>query len=125
MPVVSQRLTVVPAAFFAMKFASRSSFISRAMRSSAKSQETRLNSLLPGARYLGYLQPRRRVHEIEQRRAFRAQRAAVHRMVRIALDVDDVRTWRSSRGRRGCRSGCRRRPSNRCRCCGSRSWPRA
>ena len=55
MPVVSQRLTVAPAAFLAMKFASRSCFISRAMRSSAKFQETGLNSLLPGARYFGCL----------------------------------------------------------------------
>ena len=53
MPVLVQRLTVVPAAFLAMKFASRSCFISVAMRSSAKSQETCLNSLLPGARYFG------------------------------------------------------------------------
>ncbi|MNC78956.1 hypothetical protein D3C75_1313020 [compost metagenome] len=35
MPVLSQRLTVVPLAFFSMKLASRSSFISRAMRSMA------------------------------------------------------------------------------------------
>ena len=90
MPVVSHRLTVVPAAFFAMKFLSRSSFINLAMRSSAKSQETCLNSLVPGARYFGDLQARRRVHDIEQRRALRAQCAAVHRMIRIALDVDDV-----------------------------------
>ena len=36
MPVLSHRLTVVPAAFFAMKFASRSSFINLAMRSKRK-----------------------------------------------------------------------------------------
>src|SRR5712692_9239078 len=53
MPVLVQRLTVVPLAFFAMKFVSRSCFISVAIRSSAKFQETSLNWLLPGARYLG------------------------------------------------------------------------
>ena len=42
MPVVSQRLTVLPSAFFAMKLASRSAFISLAMRSSASSQRDAL-----------------------------------------------------------------------------------
>src|SRR6201993_3877655 len=55
MPVDSQRLTVVPSLFLAMKFLSLSSFISLAMRSSAKSQDTSLNSFAPGARYLGTL----------------------------------------------------------------------
>src|SRR3984885_5255793 len=53
MPVLVQRLTVVPAAFLATKFLSRSCFISVAMRVSAKSQLTSLNSLLPAARYFG------------------------------------------------------------------------
>src|SRR5262249_27005011 len=42
-PVVNQRFTVTPSAFLAMKFLSRSSFISRAMRSSATSHDTRSN----------------------------------------------------------------------------------
>src|SRR5512139_2322591 len=53
-PVVSQRFTVSPLSFFAMKFLSRSSFISLAMRVKASSQEMRFHSLLPGARYSGY-----------------------------------------------------------------------
>ena len=36
------------------------------------------------------LQPGRRVDDIEQRRAFWAERAAIDRMVRIAFDMDDV-----------------------------------
>src|ERR1700744_1072896 len=55
MPVLVQRLTVVPAAFLAMKFLSRSSFISRAMRSTAKSQLTSSNLLLPGLHCIGTL----------------------------------------------------------------------
>src|SRR5262245_6300979 len=51
--MVVQRLTVTPSLFFSMKFASRSSFISRAMRSNAKSQVTRSKLLVPGLRYIG------------------------------------------------------------------------
>src|SRR5579859_20839 len=47
MPVLVQRLTVCPAWFLAMKLASRSSFISLAMRSSAKSQLTSFHSVPP------------------------------------------------------------------------------
>ena len=89
MPVLSHRLTVVPAAFSAIKFASRSSFISLALRSKAKSQETCLNSLVPGA-LLREPEPAGRVHEIEKRCSFRTQRPAVDGMIRISLDVDDV-----------------------------------
>ncbi|MNJ61158.1 hypothetical protein D3C77_569320 [compost metagenome] len=53
MPVLSQRLTVVPLAFFSMKLASRSSFIRRAMRSMAWSQLMRCHLSEPGARYSG------------------------------------------------------------------------
>ncbi len=53
--MVSQRLTVTPAAFLATKFLSRSSFISRATLVNASSQEMRFHSFEPGARYSGYL----------------------------------------------------------------------
>src|SRR5262245_11709167 len=53
-PVVFQRLTVVPAAFLATKFLSRSSFISLEMRPYASSQLMRFHSLEPAARYSGY-----------------------------------------------------------------------
>ena len=48
---------------------------------------------LVGARraILGILQPARAVNEVDQARAFRTQRAAIDRMIRIALDVDDAR----------------------------------
>jgi hypothetical protein len=52
LPALIHRLTVVPAAFLVMKFASRSCFISVATRFNAKSHDTCLNSLTPGARYL-------------------------------------------------------------------------
>src|SRR5205807_5257093 len=35
-------------------------------------------------------QPGGRMDHIEKRRAFRTERAAIHRMVRVTLDVDDV-----------------------------------
>ena len=89
-PVVVQRLTVTPSLFFATKFASRSSFISRAMRSSASSQETRSNLSEPGLRTIGYFSARLGLDEVEQRRALRAQRAAIGRMVGVALDMDDL-----------------------------------
>ena len=47
---VVQRLTVTPSLFLVTKFLSRSSFIVRAMRSSASSQETRSNLSDPGLR---------------------------------------------------------------------------
>src|ERR1700729_1976152 len=53
MPVLVQRLTVTPFEFLGMKCLSRSSFINRAMRSSAKSHDTSLKAALPGARYRG------------------------------------------------------------------------
>src|SRR5262245_36698302 len=51
--MVVQRLTVTPSLFLSMKLASRSSFMSLAMRSIAKSQLTRSNWLEPGLRYIG------------------------------------------------------------------------
>jgi hypothetical protein len=54
MPVVVQRLTVTPSLLAAMKFWSRSSFKSRAMRSSASSQDILFHSFDPGSRTLGY-----------------------------------------------------------------------
>ena len=87
---LSQRLTVVPSLFLAMKFLSRSSFISVAIRSSAKSQETSLEFVRARRAIFGDLEPGRRVDDVEQRRSLRAERAAIDRMVGIALDVDDV-----------------------------------
>ncbi len=55
MPVVVQRFTGTPAAFFARKFASRSSFISRAIRSSAASQEIGSDLSDPGLRTRGWV----------------------------------------------------------------------
>ena len=60
------------------------------------------NSLRRAARYSGYLRRCRAVDEVEQRRALRAEGAAVDRMVRVALDMDDLgarRSWPCRRGR--------------------------
>src|SRR5580700_11355064 len=54
MPALLQRLTAVPVAWRETKFLSRSSFISWAMRPSAKSHDTRLKVPAPGPRYIGY-----------------------------------------------------------------------
>ena len=51
--IVGQRLTVTPSPFVSTKLASRSSFISCAMRSIAKSQVTSSKPLAPGLRYIG------------------------------------------------------------------------
>ena len=50
-PVVVQRLTVLPLASFSTKLASRSSFSKRAMRLIASCQEIRSHLSEPGARY--------------------------------------------------------------------------
>src|SRR5450830_1021898 len=52
-PDVNQRLTVLPSAVFSTKLASRSCFISLAIRSKASSQEIFFHSVPPGARYSG------------------------------------------------------------------------
>ena len=52
-PVVIHRFTVTPSPFFSTKFLSRSSFIRRAMRSRAWSQETGSNLSEPGLRTFG------------------------------------------------------------------------
>ena len=44
-----------------------------------------------GGAIFGDLEAVRRMHDVEQRRPLRAERAAVDRMVRVALDMDDVR----------------------------------
>jgi hypothetical protein len=54
-PVVFQRLTVTPSAFFSIRLASRSFFMWVAMRLMASSQEMRFHSLLPGSRTSGNL----------------------------------------------------------------------
>jgi hypothetical protein len=68
---------------------SRSSFMSRAMRSKASCQRY-AHSLEPGARYSGYFS-RLAVDEIQQRGALGTERAAIDRMVGVAPDVDDLR----------------------------------
>jgi hypothetical protein len=81
--MVVQRLTVTPAAFFSMKFVSRSSLIARAILSKASSQEmSSQRSRLRGAG-LG-------LHEVLERRALRTERSAVGRMVGVTLDVDQL-----------------------------------
>ena len=52
-PVVVQRLTGTPASFVATKLASRSSFIARAILSSASSQVIGSKRSAPGARRIG------------------------------------------------------------------------
>src|SRR5262249_35066986 len=52
-PVVSHRFTVTPSLFLTTIFLSRSSFIRRAMRSSATSQDTRSNLSEPALRICG------------------------------------------------------------------------
>ncbi len=53
-PVVVQRLTTVPLALACTKLASRSAFISRAMRVSASSHEMRFQVSVPGSRTCGW-----------------------------------------------------------------------
>jgi len=53
-PVVVQRLTVLPLASFSTKLASRSSFSKREIRLIASFQEIRSHLSEPGARYSGY-----------------------------------------------------------------------
>ncbi len=89
MPVVSQRLTVVPSSVFSTKFASRSSFISFAMRSSASSHEMRCHRSEPAARYSGYFRRLGLWMKSIRLAPFRAQRAAIDRVVRVTLDMDD------------------------------------
>ena len=78
-------------------------FISLAMRSSASSQEMRFHSVwsrapgIPGTS-AGSGCARSRAAPAP----FGTQRAAVDRMIGIALDVEDARPWRSWRRRRGC-----------------------
>ena len=52
-PVESQRFTVTPCSFFSIKLASRSAFISFAIRENASSQLMRCHLSEPGARYSG------------------------------------------------------------------------
>lgn len=53
MPVVSQRLTFMPSSVVSTKFASRSAFISFAIRSSASLHEIGCHLSEPAARYSG------------------------------------------------------------------------
>ena len=55
-----------------------------------RSQQIRFE--LVGARLADHriFEPRRRLDEIEQRRPLRAERAAIGRMIRVALDMDDL-----------------------------------
>ena len=91
MPVVVQRLTVLPSAVLAMKFWSRSAFSSFAIRCSASSQLMRVHSFEYRCPVLREEQTAFTVDEIQQSRALRAERAAVDGMIGIALDVIDRR----------------------------------
>ena len=96
-PVVIQRLTVVPLLFFAMKFASRSCFIRVRDAIDRLVPGDGLELVRAGLADHRVFRARRRLHEVEQRCALRAERAAVDRMVGIALDVDELGCAPSSR----------------------------
>ena len=100
------------------EFASRSAFISFAMRSSASFHEIGSHLSEPGARYSGCVR-RFAVDEVDQARALRAQRAAIDGW------SGSPSMWMMlgrafSRRLRGCTSGCRNPLNSKDRCCAFR-----